>query len=88
MCKRKIYLITKNNRKTKKNCSILLPDLFMEARPPATARQPPMRRGNPTAGREKKINTQQHSNAMQQYQTSILTKGGGYLSQGFGFEIA
>ena len=25
---------------------------------------------------------------MQQYKTSILTKGGGYLSQGLGFEIA
>ena len=28
----------------------------MEARPPATARQPPMRRGNPTVGKEEKIN--------------------------------
>ena len=46
----------KQDSKMEEGLTVFLPDLFMEVRPPATIKQPPMREGNPSAGREKIIN--------------------------------
>ena len=54
MCKQEIILITKNKQynEKEKELQYSLPDIFMEAQPPVTARQPPTWRGNPYCRKE------------------------------------
>ena len=76
----------KKNSKTKKGLTVLT-YFCIEAQPPSTVKQPPTQEGNPSAGREKRINIQQHPIIMQQDKTSTLTKEGVCFSQGVGFKL-